>query len=160
MTRIFLAMGAVLVFGIVNWQIAAKERLRSGGQVVYLDLSPVDPRSMMQGDYMALRFLIADAIEGNVSYSPVRVAVLRLDQRRIGRFQRLDSSSPLGPGEVRLRFRIRHGAVWLGTNGFFFQEGDQGLYRTARYGEFRLNEDGDAMLVALRDADLRRLGPR
>jgi uncharacterized membrane-anchored protein len=160
MTRILLATGAVLVFGIVTWQIAVKERLRSDGQVVYLDLSPVDPRSMMQGDYLALRFLIADAIEANVSDNPVRVAVLTLDQRRIGRFQRLDSSYPLSPGEARLRFRIRHDAAWIGTNGFFFQEGDQEFYRRARYGEFRVNEDGDAMLVALRDADLRRLGPR
>jgi uncharacterized membrane-anchored protein len=160
MTRILLAVGAVLVFGIVNWQIASKERLRSAGQAIYLDLSPVDPRSMMQGDYIALRFLVADAIEGNVSDSPARIAILALDQRRVGRFRRLDSSYQLGHEEVRLRFRIRHGAVWLGTNGFFFQEGDQELYRSARYGEFRVNEDGDAMLVSLRDADLHRLGPR
>jgi uncharacterized membrane-anchored protein len=159
MTRILLALGAVLVFGVVNWQIAGKERLRSGGQVIYLDLSPVDPRSMMQGDYMALRFLVAQQIEG-ISRNASRVAVLTLDERRVGKFDRLDSGGPLKAGEVRLSFRYRDGGVWLGTNGFFFQEGDQELYRGARYGEFRVNEAGDAMLVGLRDADLRRLGPR
>jgi len=28
-------------------------------QVVYLELAPVDPRSLIQGDYMALRFALA-----------------------------------------------------------------------------------------------------
>lgn len=46
--RILLIVGAVMVFGIVNWQPAAKERLRAGGQVVLLDLRPIDPRSLMR----------------------------------------------------------------------------------------------------------------
>ena len=50
---------------------------------------------------------------------------------------------------------MRIGSVWLGTNAFFFHEGDAERYRDARYGEFRVNEDGEAMLVDLRDKDLR-----
>jgi uncharacterized membrane-anchored protein len=165
--RILMLVGAVLVFGVINWQIATKERLRISGQTVYLELAPVDPRSLMQGDYMALDFALAREIR--VALNPgtepepepederPRVAILQLDARRVGRFSRLDNGGPLSPGEVRFRFRIRNEQVWLGTNAFFMQEGDAERYRPARFGEFHVSDSGEAMLVDLRDAGLRKL---
>jgi uncharacterized membrane-anchored protein len=162
--RILTLVGAVLVFGVVNWQIATKERLRIGGQTVYLELAPVDPRSLMQGDYMALDFALAGQIREAVSQGTVNpeaegplVAVLQLDVRRVGRFSRLENGGPLSPGEVRFRFRIRNEQVWLGTNAFFMQEGDAERYRPARFGEFHVSDSGEAMLVDLRDAGFRKL---
>ena len=156
MTRILLALGAVLVFGTVNWQIAGKERLRTNGQVVYLEQAPVDPRSLMQGDYMALNFRLAREIREK-GPSESGAAVLKLDERRIGKFLQLDTGAPLGPDEMRFRFRLRQGAVWLGTNAFFFHEGEADRYRGALFGEFRVNDQGDAILVDLRDKDLRKM---
>ena len=52
----------VIILGLVNWQIYQKEQHLAHGTKVYLELAPVDPRSLMQGDYMALRFKIADDI--------------------------------------------------------------------------------------------------
>lgn len=156
MTRILLLAGAALVFGSVNWQVLTKERLRTSGQAVYLHLTPVDPRSLMQGDYMALNFAVAGEIGASVNpeQRSSGVAVLQLDPRRIGHFARLDTGGPLNANELRFRFRIRNGAVWLGTNAFFFEEGESQRYRNARFGEFRVNTDGEAMLVGLRDAEL------
>ena len=42
--------------------IVAKERIKTNGERIFLALAPVDPRSLMQGDYMALRFEIATHI--------------------------------------------------------------------------------------------------
>ncbi len=155
-TRVLLVAGAVLVFGGVNWQIASKERLRANGQTVYLALAPVDPRSLMQGDYMALRFALARDIASESGWDRGGegrgTAIVALDPRRVGRYVGMDTGAPLHPDELRLRFRVRNGAVWLGTNAFFFHEGDAERYARARYGEFRVNQDGDAMLVGLRDA--------
>lgn len=153
MNRILLLAGAVLVIGGVNWQIASKERLRNGGEIVYLQITPVDPRSLMQGDYMALDFALARALPSQQSGT----AIVHLDERRVGRFARMDTGAPLGANEIRFRFRTRNGAVWLGTNAFFFQEGEAARYQRARFGEFRVNGDGEAMLVNLRDAELRAL---
>ena len=47
------------MLGLVNWSVAQKERLLERGRIVLLELAPVDPRSLMQGDYMALQFAIA-----------------------------------------------------------------------------------------------------
>lgn len=162
-SRALLLLGAVLVFGLLDWGIWSKERLRAGGQVVYLELAPIDPRSLMQGDYMALNFQVARQIGANSSSqdSGPQVAILQLDERSIAHYVRLDSGQPLNhplnQGEVRFRFRYRNGSVWLGTNAFFFQEGQSERYRGARYGEFRVNPNGDAMLVNLRDIELRLL---
>jgi uncharacterized membrane-anchored protein len=142
-----------MIFGIMNWQIADKERLRTSGRVVLLELAPVDPRSLMQGDYMALNFALARDIGGRMTLPSEQqgsgVAILTLDERQVGHLARLDNGGPLNPGEVPFRYRIRRGAVWLGTNAFFFHEGDEPRYRGARLGEFRVNEAGDAMLVGL-----------
>ena len=42
-------------------------------------------------------------------------------------------------------------------DAFFFQEGTADVYTQARYGEFRVGEDGELLLVGVRDKDLRAL---
>ena len=56
MTKPLLLGGLVVILAAANWAIASRERLISSGEVVYLELAPVDPRSLMQGDYMSLRY--------------------------------------------------------------------------------------------------------
>ncbi|HEY3836178.1 MAG TPA: GDYXXLXY domain-containing protein [Bryobacteraceae bacterium] len=160
-TGALLLIGAALIFGAVNWQIVAKEHLRSTGQPVFLSLAPRDPRSILQGDYMALNFAVARSITNAIDIGTVpgtaQVAILKLDPKRVADFVRLDNGEPLGLDEVRFRFRIRKGAVWLGTNAFFFHEGQETRYAPARFGEFRVNEAGDAMLVDMRDQNLGKM---
>ena len=146
-TRTLLAVGVVLVLGAVNWSILAKERIKTQGERIYLELAPVDPRSLMQGDYMALRFSLANQIVATESGS----APLSVDDRGIATL----NPSPK-PGDLRIRYRERNGQVWLGTNAYFFEEGQAERYEGARYGEFRINrETGEAVLVALADENLR-----
>ena len=145
-TRAILIAGTVLVLGAVNWSIFAKERIKAQGERVYLELAPVDPRSLMQGDYMALRFVLAREISATESGT----APLSVDSRGIATL----SHSPK-PGDLRIRYRLRNGEIWLGTNAYFFEEGKAGRYQRARYGEFRIDRDsGEAVLVALADENL------
>ena len=62
-TRVLIVLGALIVLASLNVSILGKERLKRDGQVTYLELAPRDPRSLMQGDYMALRFRLAQDIE-------------------------------------------------------------------------------------------------
>ena len=154
--RGLIVLGALLVLGALNFAIAGKERTIRDGEIVYLQLVPVDPRSLIQGDYMALHFALAEALErknARADYAPregeVRFADVALDVQRIAH---LAGSG----GPVRLRYRIRGGRVWLGTNAFFFEEGTAERFTAARYGEFRVDRaSGEAVLVGLRDAALR-----
>jgi len=166
LVRLWIAAALALVLGVVGSAIASKERIRRDGAVVYLRLAPVDPRSLMQGDYMALRFVLAGDIErellksedgrsalareigeGGFAFAPIRV-----DERGVATLAVGD------PSPLRLRWRLRGGHPWLGTNAFFFREGQAARYATARYGEFRLDRaTGEAVLVALRDEALQPL---
>ena len=148
-SRNLLVLAVVLVLGAVNWSIFAKERIKSNGERIYLALAPVDPRSLMQGDYMALRFAIADGIDTKASGSapllvgPNGVATLDPNPKAAG---------------LRIRYRVRNGSVWLGTNAYFFEEGTANRYTGARYGEFRIDRSsGEAVLVGLADESLNPL---
>jgi uncharacterized membrane-anchored protein len=144
-------LGALVLLIAVNVGIAGREKLLAEGQVVLLELAPVDPRSLMQGDYMALRYAIAsqamrpDGADGRI--------VATLDQHGVARFKRFADAAPAAAGEVLLRYRMRGGAVKFATNAFFFQEGTAARYERARYGEFRVAPDGGMILTGLRGLD-------
>jgi uncharacterized membrane-anchored protein len=158
--RALIGLGALLVLGAVNFAIVAKEHIKRDGEPVYLALAPVDPRSLLQGDYMALRFALVQDLErsGDPPGSTrregeTRFAAVALDARRVAAL-----AAPSTPAALRLRYRIRGGHVWLGTNAFFFEEGSADRFAGARYGEFRVDRSsGEAVLVRLRDAQLNAL---
>lgn len=160
----------VIILGAVNWSIASKEKHLAEGKIVYLELAPVDPRSLMQGDYMALRFQLANEVhsalpktsenrrwEHNIDASDGYV-VAELDKRSIGSFKRLHQGEPVADKEILLRYRVRNGAVKFATNAFFFQEGHANLYQVARYGQFRVDTKGELLLAAMYDKELNKLG--
>ena len=152
-----LALGAgALLLVLANWAVFERERQLAEGRVVLLELAPVDPRSLMQGDYMALRFQLAERVgerrtAGRGDFSDDFRIPLQLDARRV-------ASLGTAADALRLRYRIRNREVWLGTNAYFFEEGSAERYTAARFGEFRLDRtSGEAILVGLCDAQLRRL---
>lgn len=160
MRKVIALLAGLAVLAFVNVSIHQRETLLTEGKVVLLELAPVDPRSLMQGDYMALDFGAARVLRDRYQQGKLpqdgRV-VLRLDSRGVGSFQRIDQDAPLAPNEVALRYRIRDQQPRFGTNAFFFQEGEAERYASARYGEFRVAADGEAILTGLRGADLKKL---
>lgn len=148
----------VLILAAVNWTIAARERHLAEGRVVLLELAPVDPRSLMQGDYMALRFQLENSIYGGRPEVDDGRVVVRMDERGVGRFVRRDDGRALADGEVALRYRVRAGRVKFATNAFFFEEGRAADYQGARFGEFRVDRSGDLLLTGLRGKDGEPLG--
>ncbi|ODS58559.1 MAG: hypothetical protein ABS36_03225 [Acidobacteria bacterium SCN 69-37] len=161
MRRLIIAAGAVLVLVVANVGIHQREQLLATGRTVLLELAPVDPRSLMQGDYMALRFRVADAAFGGRPDETRRDGrlVLGLDAAGVGTFRRFDTGSALAPDEVAMRYRIRANQPTFATNAFFFQEGHAAYYEHARYGEFRVAPSGDALLVGVRGSQMEPLGP-
>jgi len=165
--RWIIVLTTVVVLVTVNWAVWQKERHLSEGEIVYLELAPVDPRSLMQGDYMALNFALGNQIQSAL-YQSERdedslkalngYVVVRLDEQRIAHFQRLDEGTSLRDDEQRLRYRLRNGQVRFATDAFFFQEGHGERYEPARYGQFRVNTKGEPLLVALYNAELTKLG--
>jgi len=154
-----VAAALAVVLALANWDITEKRAVVANGQILLLELRPVDPRSLFQGDYMDLTLapetMPDAAIISTLPYHGT--VILSLDENRIGRFARLDDGAALQPHELRVQYR-RH-QDWLGprldygARSFFFQEGDAGLYQNAKYALLRVAEDGGTVLTDLAGPD-------
>lgn len=164
MHKKLVILGLILVLGFVNWSILSKEQHLSGGDIVIIKLAPVDPRSLMQGDYMTLRFNLANQIYNrlpksetyrgwrrNVDANDGYVKV-KLDNNKLASFDSLYESidkNAVNNESQFLRFRVRGGRVVFATDAFFFQEGHAKYYETSEYGQFRVDEKGELLLEAM-----------
>ncbi|MGO4305171.1 GDYXXLXY domain-containing protein [Cupriavidus sp. RAF12] len=163
----WIFVGWLLAIGIALAGIVGKERVLSHGDVLYLRLAPVDPRSLMQGDYMALNFAIGMEIAAagrrdSAKRAREEVVVIRRDASQVGHLVRLHEGGPLAEGEKLLRVQnvpSRWGGtmVQVSTDAWFFQEGQAERFASARYGEFRVDANGQALLVGMRDEHLQPL---
>ena len=153
-----LATGVIALI-LINHTIWQKERILSHGRLIYLPLAPVDPRSIMQGDYMTLQFALVDDLTQKIEQtrSATTVALLNVDPRGVAHLAALGTQKPTAQ-QVRFRYRHDNNGVRFGTDAFFFQEGHAQHYEAARFGGFRVDADGHALLTDLYDDKLRRLG--
>lgn len=158
---IVLAVTVAIVLTVINIEITSKERIVRNGTTVLLRLQPRDPRSLLQGDYMALRYAMVDAVVREAGQSGMSdgKAVVELGELNEATFVALYSGQPLQQGQHLLRYRKRGDSVRLASDAYFFEEGSGQDYRRARFGEVRINTDGNAVLTGLRDAEGNRMGP-
>lgn len=161
--------GLALVLVAVNVEIAAKQRILDDGRTVLLALRPADPRSLMQGDYMLLRY--AEALVPASPSAPEidgRV-VVAVDGDGVAAFRRFDDGSALAPDEQLLRYKRRSPAglepragqveIFIGAESFLFQEGHAEAYGEARFGILKVAPDGGSVLAGLADAGRRPIRP-
>lgn len=218
-TTIRIAWACTLA--VASFLITGHELTLRNGQTLYLQLEPVDPRSLVQGDYMSLSFEIgsktaeafiaqeraklarearaaseqscakdaqttradqdsedsgcdgdsevdaADLFVDEYEVLPLHAEiVVRRDAQGVAHFERLSDGAQLVAGEHPLRLqrssevfsqRGAGTAYQVSTNAWFFQEGTGERYATARYGEFRVDASGRALLAGLRDENLKPL---
>ena len=155
-----LAFAAVLVLLVANTAIWQKEDLIAHGQALFVPLAPVDPRSLMQGDYMALRFAFTQSMaplntELAAGQRP-HVVALR-DGRGIATQVRPDLGTPVATNALRIELTPKNGDWVLVTDAWFFKEGEADRWALAKFGEFRVAPNGRALLVGLRGVDLKQL---
>ena len=147
---IIILLNLVLALGIYHYFVMEKEKTLARGQLVLLELAPVDPRSLMQGDYMKLRYAIADVNEN--SFPRTGYYVITLDSGLVARKQRIQAGrQPLNPGEYLIQYHIGPWRHSLGAEDYFFQEGRADTFALARYGGLRIDDKGNSILIGLYD---------
>jgi uncharacterized membrane-anchored protein len=156
-----IAVAAVAVLLVANLAIWQKESLIAHGQPVFVELAPADPRSLMQGDFMRLNFRLPAALEQGLDDDLLRAqrphAVARRDERGVLALVRLDDGTPLAADELRIELTPKDGRWILVTDAWFFPEGEAQRWSGARFGEFRVDGGGRALLVGLRGPELKPL---
>lgn len=156
---LIIVANLVLVLAFFAWSVKSKEQLLTNSPLVLLRLAPVDPRSLMQGDYMRLNYSLTDTIRrlekrfmdgqrirsGYVIVTPGDSGIARLR-----RFQ--SSLSPLSADEIPIRFWQTGWQVRIGAESYFFQEGQAEKYSAAAFGALRVSRTGESVLVGLADS--------
>ncbi len=158
----WLLAGAVLVFGLVNWDVRSKEQVIAYGQRILVPLVPVDPRSLMQGDYMALNFSLPQKVTEGLEnvLAPVKRVRASVDAQGVATVLSLvEGNAQPGPGEVILPLKQLKGRWVLVTDAYFFPEGQGAHFAPAKFGDFRVLPDGRALLVGLADSEGRVMKP-
>lgn len=154
---------AFMLLGVINFAVWQYEQTLAKGETILLELAPVDPRSLMQGDYMALNFALAQEIQQELRPSKdrqplVRLAVVELNDQGVAKLVSLDSQQPLLANQYYIQYRERNRRIHLGTNAFFFQEGTAEQYESAKYGLFKVNTQGEMLLTRMLDENFQALG--
>jgi uncharacterized membrane-anchored protein len=150
---ILVNLALLLVF--FNHSIIKKEQLLSNGKLALLKLAPVDPRSLMQGDYMRLNY----EISGNVPMDSIAkrgYCVVKLDSVGVAYRVRLQKGkTPVFPGEYLIRYNAAQWNISIGADSYFFEEGQADKYAVAKYGGIKVDDNGNSVLEGLYDEKLR-----
>ena len=143
-SSILIIANLVLLLVYFNWSVYQKEQTLKEGQLVLLQLAPVDPRSLMQGDYMRLSYKEANSELTDGQEAKRGYVVLKLDHNHV---------------ENVLKYKTINGRLFLGAESFFFEEGQDSVYNDAAYGGLRVDSKGESLLVGLYDEDFRQIKP-
>ncbi len=149
---IIILINLIILLGLFNNSILQKEELLSDGQLILLELKPVDPRSLMQGDYMRLRY----AISNNIKYDSISkrgFCVVNLGENGIAKKVRIqDGRTPLNEKEYLIEYTSKGWrGINIGAESFFFQEGEAEKYENAKYGGIKVDDQGNSLLIGLYD---------
>ncbi|MNK06777.1 hypothetical protein D3C87_246780 [compost metagenome] len=152
---ILLNLGILLVY--FNYSIVKKEELLKDGQLILLALAPVDPRSIMQGDYMRLRYQISQEFDRD-SIPKRGYCVVKLKNNLAERVRLQKYRTPLNVGEYLIEYTSPNSwSINIGAESFFFEEGQGKKYEAAKYGGVKVDKAGNSLLIGLYDEKLKKI---
>ena len=160
--QLALLLSGLAILAGINATVWRYEHAMSSGEVVLLRLAPVDPRSLMQGDYMRLNYEIARELTSRDARATQNkgsdTLVIRLDAHQVASLVADGKPDRLASDERLLQVHQSERQWQIGPDAYFFEEGEGEQYEAARYGEFRLQADGKTLLVGLRDEAYQPIG--
>lgn len=149
----------LLQFTILGGQIAKSEYLLASGETIKLELVPVDPRSLIQGDYVRLRYAIS-TVEIEESLSPREKVQLVLAPNEQGVYEfpgiykykgafNQDYLPSANDVLINARYAGERNVVF-GIESYFVPEGTgRQVEREAKFAYVRVGSNGDALLERL-----------
>lgn len=155
-----IAIGLVILLQLayIGSVTVYKETLLQSGTTVKLELMPVDPRSLLQGDYVQLGYTISNPpspAQEKLIAMPYRArvsVVLAPGADGVYTFQRLyQPGETLETGELVLNGRMSGGGrIYYGIESYFVPEGTGlDVQTNARYAHIRISAAGDAILESV-----------
>src|SRR5688572_22048938 len=151
----------VLLLIFFNYSVFKKEQTLANGNLILLELAPVDPRSLMQGDYMQLNYAINNNLQNRDSLSSRGYAIVKRNEKKVAELVRFqEGNKPVYAGEYPIKYFKTDWSINLGAESFFFEEGQAETYANAKYGGLKTDENGNSILVGLYDEDHKQILPK
>jgi len=157
-----LSVLIILQLLFLGTQIAINEHALTTGTQVKLEIQPLDPRSIMQGDYVDLSYTISTLDEQPWSSNwenrwdkDLRVGqrlqlVIAPDEEGVYRYKKMYEGQPLDADEVIINGKYQGGRIMFGVEHYFVPEGT-GLEveRSMKYAYVRISINGNAIMERL-----------
>ena len=182
MKKILIVVNIVLLFVITGFFAQKEESYKKLDSYFYLERRPVDPRSLLQGDYMTLNYDILDQttefIYQNKSYdyyeeerkeetkeqkekrelaeAKKAYIAIRLDGNKVAKFVKLTKEKTDEKDLLFVAYKSDGYNVDINANSYLFQEGTWDKYENARYAKVVL-VDNKLRLIDLRDKDFKEI---
>lgn len=184
MKKLFPLILAGLSILIFVGLILKHENHLANSRSIFVELAPVDPRSILQGDYMALNYeLYFDideateasrevggdaqnwkiiAFEKHIQNQAHILSYVLLDEQRRVIQTSFDDKFLKTDRQASLRLVLKNPSnnlqnLYPAANSFMFAEGLASCYGKAKYAEIKVKENGLALLADLVDQNLKSL---
>ncbi|WP_371018289.1 GDYXXLXY domain-containing protein [Pseudalkalibacillus sp. JSM 102089] len=147
----------ILMISIVTYNGVKNEVALQSGKEIRLALAPVDPRSMLQGDYVTLRYDIS-TLPGPVLPANKKIKVVLASTANgsyeYGGYYKIegDWNKPYEPSDDDV---ILNGTTYsdhdvqYGIESFFISEGTGEIFEDKTMAIIKVSENGDALLIGL-----------
>ncbi|AVQ30020.1 GDYXXLXY domain-containing protein [Fusobacterium varium] len=151
MKKIFVVLNLLLLMIVFGYSVI-KEEKNLKKATFYIKTVPVDPRSLIQGDYMVLNYDIAESARmeiGNIRKGYIRI---KINDLKIAEFIRIDEEYlPPSNNEISIQFQKNGSNIDIGVNSYLFQEGTGNKFQKAQYAEVIELKNGKLRLKNLLD---------
>ena len=179
--KILLIINVVILFVVTGFSANKEEDYKKSEDYFYLELTPIDPRSLLQGDYMTLNYDIIDKardfIYNNRTYiydgenenevDEIRelrkladakraYIAVRLDKNRVARYVKITKEKTDEKDLLFIAYKTDGFNVDINANSYLFQEGTGDKYQNARYSKVVL-VGNNLRLIDLRDKDFKEI---
>lgn len=155
MKKLLVVLNLILLIVVFGYSVI-KEENNLKKNTFYIKTSPVDPRSLIQGDYMVLNYNITDSarIEAvNIRKGYIRI---KINDLKIAEFIRVDKEYvPPSNNEISIQFQKNSSNIDIGVNSYLFQEGTGNKFQKAQYAEVIELKNGKLRLKSLLDKDFK-----
>lgn len=141
--------------------VVQKEATLKNGKLLLLELAPVDPRSLIQGDYMALDYAISRALDNEHNIRDKGFIIVTADSTGVaGKIRVQADIQPLNGAEWAIPYKKNSGMMaTIGAQSYFFEEGKARKFEAARYGGVIVDRKGNLILEGMYDENRQKIEP-
>ncbi|MGW8958852.1 GDYXXLXY domain-containing protein [Paenibacillus sp. NPDC055715] len=154
LSPLLIAIVIVLQLGVIGYQTVRSETLLATGASIKLKLAPVDPHSLLQGDYVMLNYDISTPFsQDNWNRGKVKVVLTPGSQGVYIADRLYQEGEKLANHEVILNGQWDGSRIQYGIENYFIPEGTgRNVEQNAHYAYIRVSQNGDALLERLSDS--------